>query len=131
MSPQAWIPPPVSRVQYRSCMVLMYQRFVDQSNSSWNVSWSEISSWLAVTSTPKTIKKKRKWMMWKLHRKQSEGDVVNFCIEFVKKTHFTKIFSINSASGRRRADRKSITVVSHQRTSTYTRKRVNLGSSQG
>lgn len=33
-------------------MVLRYHLFVAQSNSNWKVSWSEISSWLAVTSTP-------------------------------------------------------------------------------
>lgn len=38
LSPLAWMPPPVSRVQYRSCMVRMYQRRVAQSNSNWKVS---------------------------------------------------------------------------------------------
>ena len=52
LSATAWIPPPVSRVQYLSCIVRMYQRFVLQSNSSWNVSWSDTSSWFAVTSIP-------------------------------------------------------------------------------
>ena len=35
-------------------MVRMYQRLVLESNSNWKVSWSDISSWLAVTSTPAT-----------------------------------------------------------------------------
>ena len=41
---------------------LMYHRLVLGSYSSWKVSWSEISSWFAVTSTPKwgeNIKKKK------------------------------------------------------------------------
>ncbi len=48
----ACMPPPACRVKYLSCMVRMYHRSVEGSNSSWKVSWSEISSWFAVTSTP-------------------------------------------------------------------------------
>lgn len=64
LSPEAWIPPPVSRVQYLSCMVLKYHLLVLASNSSWNVSWSEISSWFAVTSTPEEENKR-----WNLKNK--------------------------------------------------------------
>lgn len=53
----AWMPPPASSVQYLSCMVRTYHRLVAPSYSSWNFSWSEISSWLAVTSTPEIITK--------------------------------------------------------------------------
>ena len=41
-----------SHLKYLSCMVLIAHLAALGSNSSWNVSWLLISSWLAVTSTP-------------------------------------------------------------------------------
>ena len=41
-----------SYLKYLSCMVLIAHLAALGSNSSWNVSWLLISSWLAVTSTP-------------------------------------------------------------------------------
>ena len=54
----ACTPPPGCKVKYLSCIVLIYHRFDMSSNSSWKVSWSDISSWLAVTSTPAKINDK-------------------------------------------------------------------------
>ena len=56
----AWIPPAPPRVKNLSCIVLMYHRLDLSSNSNWNVSWSDISSWLAVTSTPEKLIEKKK-----------------------------------------------------------------------
>ena len=55
----AWIPPAPPRVKNLSCIVLIYHRLDLSSNSNWNVSWSDISSWLAVTSTPEKLMKKK------------------------------------------------------------------------
>ena len=55
MTSPAWTPPPGCWVKYLSCIVLIYHRFDMSSYSSWKVSWSDISSWFAVTSTPEKV----------------------------------------------------------------------------